>query len=152
MRRMVNFTTVFVLTVASSVHAQDVRDREIMVVDQRCIEEKLVACVLEKIPSTPIGPKGRCGPVRTKVREDNRWYCKTTNIAVVAEQDTIRYLQDCKPIVENFPSYPGTKSCLKPLAQERLLNAISSDLKYLIQERCRASGDPKCQELDKVPE
>jgi hypothetical protein len=77
---------------------------------------------------------------------------KDNNAVTLISKDYDLAYNNCKTLVENFPSQYApkgfTQSCLKPLAQERLLNAIGIEIKRLRSSECT---DEDCSKLDKVP-
>ncbi|TLX16248.1 hypothetical protein [Rhizobium sp. MHM7A] len=165
-------TTVFVGMVvmsmsASASYAQDVSSKEILVMDEGCKQQKIAACVAATKKYVFTGKTNKCpqyndlgqrkndeGKDVYAVVEDNNYvmHCEFKNNQTVQDSPFyIQVVQHCKTVVENLPATDGN-SCLKPLAQERIANAIGTDFKHLIKQLCAVSGNPKCDELDKVPQ
>lgn len=160
--------------------AEDVRDKEIMVVDQACVERKIANCIADAW-AIPTSSKIACEDKMVSIgAAPKQWFgdahmCRYTDMAALIETVRTAYekksfkndsekannetvkerfksdLSICKMMAENFPSlYEPSRpeNCLKPLAQERLINAVNVELKRLTPGQCTGS---KCEELDKVP-
>lgn len=143
-----------------SAWADDVRNNEILIVDQGCIERKVADCVADSLqvskPKNEACPEGSDASDKPHAYPNFR-FCKfNTPASVISYALTLgsgistieAILPKCKMLAENFPSGYGPESCLKPLAQERLINAVNVELKRLTPGQCTGS---KCDELDKVP-
>ena len=143
--------------------AEDVRDKEIMVVDQACIERKVTSCLLDLFSKMPHSmdvffgagcPPGIERYQVVSVNNKNMALCKYTDMSAVVNRpwnELEPRLSECRKKAEGLPSFYGP-NCLRPLAQERMINAMNVELKRLSRQLCDASGGSKCNELDKVPE
>ena len=145
---------------SQSAWAEDVRNKEILIVDQGCVERKVADCVADSLQVSK--PKSEACPEGSDTSDKPHTYptfrfCKFNNPASLVNYTLTQSsgisaieaaLPKCKMLAENFPSGYGSESCLKPLAQERLINAVNVELKRLTPGQCTGS---KCDELDKVP-
>lgn len=145
--------------------AEDVRDQEIMVIDQNCVEQKVTSCLIDSFSKRGYKsnhfssgcPKGS-QPYGLSHNNDTNQYtviCQFTDIAAVIARpwdELGPIISECRNKAEGLPSQYGSVSCLRPLAQERIINALNVELKRLSRQLCDASGGSKCVELDKVPE
>ena len=160
--RLTTATLMAIGLTAVPVQAADVRDDEIMVVDQKCIEQKIANCLVEsKIYEVPPKDPGwlgaRClfGTTQIGRTNDGLLICQPNDIHAALELPWERagpIFAACRQKVESLPSYYGSPNCLKPLAQERIINALNVEIKRLSRQLCDASGGSKCAELDTVPE
>lgn len=153
-------------------YGQDLLPREIRVVDQGCIERKVIQCMaigtagINLICGDGFSKKGgQCwftspsiflrdrvhSPISNPALNDltfdegARFHNRRNNLFQMIPQ-----IDQCRTIVEAFPSAYGTENCLKPLAEERILNALTIELRDLVKQLCHLSGDPECVD-DEVP-
>ena len=147
----------FTLLSLPTAQAQDVRDNEIMIVDEACVEQKITKCIIDLTPEESIRRGDKCplGMGFLRNTPNYRKLCKFTDPVLLMNNrwdDFENRLTKCKKRVENFPSQYGSPSCLRPLAQERIINALNVEIKRLSRQLCAASGGSKCEELDRVPD
>lgn len=179
MKQVKTAIALLVLSFASA-QAEDIRDKEIMIVDQACVERKIANCIADAW-TIATSKKIACEDKMVSVGDaPKQWYgdahlCRYTDMTALIETVRIAYerkqfrtdaekanneavkerfksdLAICMMMAENFPSLYNPsrpENCLKPLAQERLINAVNVELKQLTSGQCSGS---KCDELDKVP-
>ncbi len=146
-----------------------VRSQEVMVVDQQCVESKVLACMKEwKLAGkSALSPRRPTCPAGTRVVELGRrgdftdYECHFEAPAflsqgrgsVTAEElrtfhETLRH---CSTIAEAFPgslSYVPNDSCLRPLRANELVGIWRDEVRALFKQLCAVSGSAKCLELD----
>lgn len=159
-------------------YGQDLLPKEILIVDQGCIERKVIQCLAIGVDFYFYTNKIKCGEGGAKQKNKNNCLFTSPNVFIrnniaskISNAHTtdltfeeaqlftrtrdllisqIPRIEQCRAIVEAFPSAYGTENCLKPLAEERILNALTIELRDLVKQLCHRSGDPECVD-DEVP-
>lgn len=166
------------LTLWSMIHSstgqtQDIRSNEVYILDQSCVEKKIIYCLIDNITiphgignikcqanlemkKSSFGYYCKFKDIDTIMKAINNYYSplllRNNNAVILTPENYDLAYNNCKTLVGNFPTQYSpngfTQSCLKPLAQERLLNAIGIEIKRLRSNKC---ADENCSKLDKVP-
>ena len=176
--RLVFLSGALVCVAFAPAYGQGLLQSEIMVVDQACIERKVIQCLSighEEGPGFSPCPDGT-----VKSGKGGQEKCLTLGPGVFAERylksttemkpdqvmtekqarefkndviDIAKHrerIEECRLIAESFPSAFGGQNCLRPLAEERTLNALTIELRDLVGQLCHLAKHPDCVD-DAVP-